>query len=102
VRTALRRAKASTLARNAAVALGNSDDSRAAEPLARALSDNPSPLVRGHAAWALGRLARRVPLPASVDARAALDAALLDVDGAVREEARLALDGLAAAASGPR
>jgi epoxyqueuosine reductase len=43
------------LQRNAAVALGNSRDERAAAPLAEALHDR-KPLVRGHAAWALGEL----------------------------------------------
>ncbi len=95
-RTALRRAKASTLARNAAVALGNCDDARAAEPLARALRDNPSPLVRGHAAWALGKLALRVTLPRAFDARAALEAATRDQDDSVRAEARRALGALGA------
>ena len=42
------------LVRNAAVALGNWGDERAIEPLSKALQD-VDPLVRGHAAWALGR-----------------------------------------------
>jgi epoxyqueuosine reductase len=44
-----------TLARNAAVALGNSGNPAAIPPLVRALSD-AEPIVRGHAAWALGHL----------------------------------------------
>src|SRR5207245_10399407 len=36
--------------------LGNLGDRRSVEPLARALADDPEPLVRGHAAWALGRI----------------------------------------------
>ena len=44
-----------TLQRNAAVALGNSRDERAIAPLCRALRDR-KPVVRGHAAWALGEL----------------------------------------------
>jgi epoxyqueuosine reductase len=43
------------LQRNAAVALGNSRDSGAVPPLIEALRDR-KPLVRGHAAWALGEL----------------------------------------------
>ncbi|HLJ82918.1 MAG TPA: tRNA epoxyqueuosine(34) reductase QueG [Candidatus Eremiobacteraceae bacterium] len=43
------------LQRNAAVALGNSRDARAVEPLIQALSDR-KPIVRGHAAWSLGQL----------------------------------------------
>lgn len=44
-----------TLQRNALVALGNSGDAAALAPLARALSSE-SPLLRGHAAWALAQL----------------------------------------------
>jgi epoxyqueuosine reductase len=43
------------LARNVCVALGNLGDCRAIPTLVRAL-DDPAPLVRGHAAWALGQL----------------------------------------------
>lgn len=46
------------LQRNAAVALGNSRDQRAVAPLIEALRDR-KPLVRGHAAWALGELGLR-------------------------------------------
>jgi epoxyqueuosine reductase len=38
------------------VALGNLGDRRSVEPLSRALAHDPDPLVRGHAAWALGRI----------------------------------------------
>jgi epoxyqueuosine reductase len=41
--------------RNAAVAMGNSGDDAYVPALTRALGD-PEPLVRGHAAWALGRI----------------------------------------------
>jgi epoxyqueuosine reductase len=41
--------------RNVCVALGNAGDRRAAPALADALR-HPEPLVRGHAAWAIGRL----------------------------------------------
>jgi epoxyqueuosine reductase len=55
-RSALRRIGRVQLQRNAAVALGNSGLPEAADPLGRSLADNPSALVRAHAAWALGRL----------------------------------------------
>lgn len=54
--TALRRASRATLQRNAAVALGNTDDPRAVAPLTRALETHPQQQVRAHAAWALGEL----------------------------------------------
>ncbi len=44
-----------TFQRNAVVALGNSGDPRAVEILARHLTD-PRPVIRAHAAWALGKL----------------------------------------------
>jgi epoxyqueuosine reductase len=87
-RTALRRVAKQQLQRNAAVALGNSNDPRAVAPLTLALTEDPSPLVRGHAAWALGALASHC----DDLARAALHhAALEDTDVRVREEASLAL-----------
>jgi epoxyqueuosine reductase len=55
-RTAVVRAKRRGLLRNVAVALGNSGNPDAVPPLVPALEDT-EPLVRGHAAWALGRLA---------------------------------------------
>ena len=51
----IKRAKRVGLQRNACVALGNTGDPAAVPTLAGALSDGES-LVRGHAAWALGRL----------------------------------------------
>ncbi|HZP41151.1 MAG TPA: tRNA epoxyqueuosine(34) reductase QueG [Candidatus Binatia bacterium] len=65
--TAVARAKRRGLLRNVAVALGNSGNPDAVGPLAAALAD-PEPLVRAHAAWALGRLG-------GPGARRALDAA---------------------------
>jgi epoxyqueuosine reductase len=53
--TAVTRARRRGLLRNVAVALGNSGNPDAVPCLATALRD-PEPLVRGHAAWALGRL----------------------------------------------
>ncbi len=73
------RAKRRGLLRNVAVALGNWGDPAAVPALARALHD-PEPLVRGHAAWALGRAA-------TDQARQALAQALsTETDGWVREE----------------
>ncbi|MFO7177925.1 MAG: tRNA epoxyqueuosine(34) reductase QueG [Pseudomonadota bacterium] len=90
--SALRRASLRMLQRNAAVALGNSDDPRAVPPLERALAENPSALVRGHAAWALGALRRH----ATNTTQAVLErAASTDADPFVREEATRALGVLA-------
>ena len=47
---------AAVLRRNAALALGNALDRSAVPALEVALSGDPHPLVRGHAAWALGRI----------------------------------------------
>lgn len=53
--TALIRPKRAGLLRNAAVSLGNLGDGAATPALLAAL-DDPEPVVREHAAWALGRL----------------------------------------------
>jgi epoxyqueuosine reductase len=84
--TAVARAKRRGLARNAAVALGNSGNPEAMPPLIRALEDS-EPLVRGHAAWALGRLG-------GPRARQALDAARRrEAESSVRDEMEQALSG---------
>jgi epoxyqueuosine reductase len=85
--TALMRAKRDGMARNACIALGNAGSVEDAEVLAAALEDS-SPLVRGHAAWALGRLAARTG--AEVRGRLAGRLAAED-DPWVREELELAL-----------
>jgi epoxyqueuosine reductase len=59
--TAMRRARREGLRRNAAVVLGNQGDPRAVPALTRCLAD-PDAVLRGHAAWALGRLGARDPL----------------------------------------
>lgn len=64
--SAVKRTKRRGLLRNAAVVLGNSGNPDAVPILARTLDAEPEPLVRAHAAWALGRLGGRA-------ARAALD-----------------------------
>jgi len=81
----VQRAKRRGLLRNVCVALGNSGDRTAIPHLARALHGDPEPLVRGHAAWALGRLG-------GADARAALRrGAESESDPWVREEIAAAL-----------
>ena len=83
--SALGRVSRTRLARNAAVALGNSGVPEAVAPLVRALEKDPRALVRAHAAWGLGRLG-------GTAARAALEkSTTLDSDPNVREEARSAL-----------
>lgn len=86
---AIMRAKRDGLVRNACVALGNVGAPGDLEALTGALAD-PSPTVRGHAAWAVAALANRHNLTAS--ARMALENALaLEHDSAAREEIGLAL-----------
>jgi len=63
---------AAVLRRNAAVALGNGLDRAAVPALAVALSTDPHPMVRGHAAWALGRIGSPRAL-AALDERAAVE-----------------------------
>jgi len=84
-RSPLRRVGRRGLLRNVCVALGNWGDPAAAPALAQRLAD-PEPLLRGHAAWALGR----IHAPA---ARQALDRAWLnEADPETRVEISLALD----------
>jgi epoxyqueuosine reductase len=75
------------LRRNAAVALGNGLDRASVPVLSEALAADPHPMVRGHAAWALGRIG-------SPGAFAALRASLDDeTEPSVREEITCALAG---------
>ena len=55
----IRRAKRRGLLRNVCVALGNIGDSRAVPALRIAAETDPEPLVREHAAWALGQIQSR-------------------------------------------
>jgi epoxyqueuosine reductase len=55
-RSPLRRAKRRGYLRNIAVALGNSKDPQAESALTQALLHDSEPLVRAHAAWALGQI----------------------------------------------
>jgi epoxyqueuosine reductase len=89
-RSAVRRTGRIGLARNSAVVLGNTGNPEAISALAVALRTHDAPLVRGHAAWAIGRL---VP-GADRSSRAELLRALADPDAGVRHEARAALDSL--------
>jgi epoxyqueuosine reductase len=57
--TAVTRAKRRGLARNAAVVLGNRGDASALPVLERAASEDPDPVVREHAAWAIEAMALR-------------------------------------------
>ncbi len=54
----IRRAKRGGFLRNVCVALGNRREPSAVPALVRALEGDPDPLVRGHAAWALGEIVR--------------------------------------------
>jgi len=82
--TAIERAKRHGFLRNVAVALGNWGDSAALPALITSLNEDV-PLVRGHAAWALGCMA-------TPEARSALQNRLqLERDDWVREEIQLAL-----------
>src|SRR5574337_513074 len=82
----LKRAKRRGVLRNVAVALGNLGSAASVPALATLLSD-PEPLVRGHAAWALGRIG-------TTEARAVLDEALArETDPDVKAEIAQALTG---------
>ncbi len=81
----IRRTKRRGLLRNVCVALGNSGDHDAVPALIGALHDY-EPLVRGHAAWALGKLGGE-------QAKQALEEALKrEEDEEVRKEIRCALE----------
>ena len=85
----LRRAKRRGLLRSAAIALGNRPHAVSFDPLAAALADE-DPVVRGAAAWALGRWHRADVM--AERARAALVARLaVESDAEVRAELERAL-----------
>lgn len=82
--SAVRRIKRARLVRNACVAAGNWGSGAGVPALSRLLHD-PEPLVRGHAAWALGRIGGE-------EARAWVQGALAaEMDGEVRGEMAAAL-----------
>jgi len=76
---------AAVLRRNAAVALGNAGDRSNVPVLVQAMNEDAHPMVRGHVAWALGRIG-------SPQARTALhDRYAIETDASVREEITHAL-----------
>jgi epoxyqueuosine reductase len=82
--TPVTRAKRRGLARNAAVALGNVGSEDDLAVLIQALTNHDEPLVRGHAAWAVGMIGGKA-------ARHALESCLRnELDQNVIEEARAA------------
>lgn len=68
--------------RNVAIALGNAGDPSAIPALTEALHD-PEPVIRGHAAWALGRLGAQIPLESAL---------VYETDTEVLNEIRAALN----------
>ncbi len=91
----VKRAKRRGLLRNVAVALGNWGRPEAAPVLISAL-DDPEPLIRGHAAWALGRILEHVGIPGDgghVLVEALLDRLEEEEEEWVKEELEAALRG---------
>jgi epoxyqueuosine reductase len=91
----VKRAKRRGLLRNVAVALGNWGSPEAMPVLLLALEDE-EPLIRGHAAWALGRILGKVGLPGDrgfVAVEALLDRKKREAEAWVREEIEHALYG---------
>jgi len=87
-KSAIKRAKRRGLLRNVAIALGNSGNREAVPVLARAMEHEAEPLVRMHAAWALGALGGPI-------AKRALDRARKrDADSGVTEEIVSALSAI--------
>ncbi len=89
----IRRADRAGFVRNVCVAMGNRAEPRYLQPLEHALAADRDALVRGHAAWALGRVAATLASHTPGRARvceALLTSARTDADEWVREEARLA------------
>ncbi len=81
----IRRTKRRGLLRNVCVALGNSGDPQAVPALIKALHDE-EPLIRGHAAWALGRIR------GEESKRALQEAMASEEDEETLQEIRCALD----------
>jgi epoxyqueuosine reductase len=72
--------------RNVCVALGNLKRPEAVSALARTLREDPEPLIRAHAAWALGRIGTREAKVALHEARTreADPVVLPEIDSALR------------------
>jgi epoxyqueuosine reductase len=84
------RAKRKGFLRNVAVALGNSRSREAVPALIRALDDEEA-LVRGHVAWALGRIGLRDGIQA-LETRLRVESdptVRMEIDEAIREAAEL-------------
>jgi epoxyqueuosine reductase len=81
----IKRAKRRGYLRNIAVALGNSRDNSSAPSLAKLLEMEPEPLVRSHAAWALGQMS------GDYARRALQEAAAYEHDPEVLAEIQVAL-----------
>ena len=82
--SAVLRAKPEGMRRNVCVALGNIADPDTVAPLTRVLREDPSPIVRGHAAWALGCIGTEEAVAALLEALEA------EADTSVQEEIALA------------
>jgi epoxyqueuosine reductase len=91
----VKRAKRGGYLRNVAIALGNLGDETALPVLIHSLASEPEPLVRGHVAWALGRLG------GNAARRALQQAAQIEKDAYVLSEIRSALDSAGAIAAPP-
>jgi epoxyqueuosine reductase len=84
-----------TIQRNAIIALGNSGDPAGLPALVQALQ-NESAVIRAHAGWALGRLARQTPSVREEARAALLEGLARETDGAARLEMEAALESLQA------
>jgi epoxyqueuosine reductase len=82
----IKRTKRRGLLRNVCVALGNLGDPVAVPALIETLSTEPEPLVRGHAAWALGRIGGAAACAALQEAQET------EQDATVLQEIRCAQD----------
>lgn len=99
----VKRAKRRGLLRNVAIGLGNWGSPEAVPVLISALAD-AEPLIRGHAAWALGQIASSDRCPADVvlQTSAALSGVLAgEADEWVHEEIELALSVVAGSGRSP-
>ncbi|MGH7778349.1 MAG: tRNA epoxyqueuosine(34) reductase QueG [Candidatus Binataceae bacterium] len=86
MRSAIKRTKRRGLLRNTAIVLGNTGNRDAVPVLARTLGNEHEPVVRAHAAWALGRLG-------GAAARDALETSLRqEAEHEVAREIALAID----------
>lgn len=83
----IKRIKRPRFLRNVCVAVGNWGSETAVSPLITLLQD-PSPLVRGHAIWALGRIG------SDMAKTAVLQAAKRETDEAVNQEIAMTVAGL--------